>query len=319
MSYSPYGNRDGGLTRADRDDEVHDAIDGATATDEADSLSAEADDGYDHRADDDAADTDADVDAPAEAAGNAEVDDGPVDGEHVESEHVDGAPIDGTVVAEHDAAAGEAMTAEGAPIAADRDDVVAPTTEDAADGDLAEPVVESEYIAVGVAEPVTDPMAESVTEPVPGSVMEPTDSVTEKAPESFTERVEEPVTVPDTIEGIESLAVPESAIEYAPVGDAGMMPGEAPVVGVASMAAPDAQATHDRWQQVQLGFIDDPRASVEAARAMVAEAVEARIDAIRGRQAALDAWQSEQSPDTEVLRAAMRSYREMLNSMTDGS
>jgi len=98
-----------------------------------------------------------------------------------------------------------------------------------------------------------------------------------------------------------------------------MMPGDAPVAAVAAVAETDAPATHDRWQQIQLGFIDDPRASVDAARAMVTEALEARISAIRDQQAALDAWQGEAAPDTEVLRAAMRSYRDMLNSLSDDS
>ena len=47
------------------------------------------------------------------------------------------------------------------------------------------------------------------------------------------------------------------------------------------------------------------------------EAVEARISALRDRQTALDGWQSEATPDTEVLRAAIQGYRDMLHSLTD--
>ncbi|HEY9484126.1 MAG TPA: hypothetical protein VIR00_14300, partial [Micromonosporaceae bacterium] len=96
----------------------------------------------------------------------------------------------------------------------------------------------------------------------------------------------------------------------------GMMPGDAPVPD-APPQVPNADATHDRWQQIQLGFIDDPRGSVESARSLVVEAVEARISALRDRQTALDGWQSEATPDTEVLRAAIQGYRDMLHSLTD--
>ncbi|HZD97561.1 MAG TPA: hypothetical protein VE132_05315, partial [Micromonosporaceae bacterium] len=97
----------------------------------------------------------------------------------------------------------------------------------------------------------------------------------------------------------------------------GMMPGDAPVVDTQAQPTADADATHDRWQQIQLGFIDDPRGSVESARSLVVEAVEARIAALRDRQTALDGWQNETTPDTEILRAAIKGYRDMLNSLSD--
>jgi hypothetical protein len=49
----------------------------------------------------------------------------------------------------------------------------------------------------------------------------------------------------------------------------------------------------------------------------VVEAVEARIAALRDRQTALDGWQNEATPDTEILRAAIKGYRDMLNSLSD--
>jgi hypothetical protein len=97
---------------------------------------------------------------------------------------------------------------------------------------------------------------------------------------------------------------------------AGMMPGDAPVVAPTAAAATGADS-QERWQQVQLGFIDDPRGSVESARLLVVEAVEEKIAALRDKQNALDAWQNDASPDTEVLRATMQGYRDLLTSLSD--
>ena len=95
----------------------------------------------------------------------------------------------------------------------------------------------------------------------------------------------------------------------------GMRPGDAPLSETMTPPA-DAAEVHERWQQAQLGFIDDPQAATEAARAIATEALESHIEALRARQAELDSWQGEGAPDTEVLRAAMRGYRDMVTSLT---
>ena len=88
----------------------------------------------------------------------------------------------------------------------------------------------------------------------------------------------------------------------------GMMPGDAPVIDTPA-TMPNADEVHDRWQQIQLGFIDDPRGSVESARGLVVEAVEARISALRDRQSALDGWQSEATSIRRPLRSPTASLR----------
>ena len=94
-----------------------------------------------------------------------------------------------------------------------------------------------------------------------------------------------------------------------------MRPGDAPVSE--TMAPPvDAAAIHERWQQAQLSFIDDPQAAAEAARAIATEVLENHIELLRARQAELDSWQGDSAPDTEILRAAMRGYRDMVTSLT---
>jgi len=90
-----------------------------------------------------------------------------------------------------------------------------------------------------------------------------------------------------------------------------MLPGAAPVDDYAGV--PDRSQLKARWQQAQLGFIDDPAGSAEAAAAIAAEALEAHIDALRGRLADLGVWQSGGQVagvhDTEVLRTAVHGYR----------
>jgi len=150
--------------------------------------------------------------------------------------------------------------------------------------------VETDYVAVGVAEPLTESEAEDIAD------------------------ADRPGATSDVGDDAVPLAAAAAAAADGPA--VGMMPGDAPVVD-AARPMPNADATHDRWQQIQLGFIDDPRGSVESARSLVVEAVEARISALRDRQTALDGWRSEATPDTEVLRAAIQGYRDMLNSLND--
>jgi len=107
-------------------------------------------------------------------------------------------------------------------------------------------------------------------------------------------------------------AVVDVDLSDGPAGTGGdMLPGAVPVddhVGV-----PDRSELKARWQRAQLGFIDDPAGSAEAAAAIAAEALEAHIDALRSRLADLGAWQTGGQVagvhDTEVLRTAVHGYR----------
>jgi len=162
--------------------------------------------------------------------------------------------------------------------------------------------VDADYVAVGVAEPMTESEVADITDADGPDATQHADDGT--APLDA---------APPDAAPFDAAAVDETAMVGAAVG---MMPGDAPVPD-APVQVLNADATRDRWQQIQLGFIDDPRGSVESARSLVVEAVEARISALRDRQTALDGWQSEATPDTEVLRAAIQGYRDMLNSLTD--
>ena len=92
--------------------------------------------------------------------------------------------------------------------------------------------------------------------------------------------------------------------------------GEAPPV--LALVSPDE---HERlkaeWDRVQLGFIDDPRAATEGAAEVAAAAVKAVTRSLAARLGELDAWQNDTSgADTELMRKAMRGYRDLVGSLT---
>jgi hypothetical protein len=95
-----------------------------------------------------------------------------------------------------------------------------------------------------------------------------------------------------------------------------MRPGDAEVPAAGAGPLGDVDTLRDRWQQAQLGFIDDPQESVRTARTIAGEALEAHVARLRERLDSLDSWQQSQSPDTEVLRAAMRGYRTVVESLS---
>ncbi|WBB66757.1 hypothetical protein [Micromonospora sp. WMMD812] len=77
--------------------------------------------------------------------------------------------------------------------------------------------------------------------------------------------------------------------------------------------ADTAQGFRDRWRDVQLRFVDDPRAAAGDAQALVEEAMEALSAALAAQRTALGGWQGAGSADTEELRMAVRRYRDFLD------
>ncbi|MFE3451802.1 hypothetical protein ACFXJ8_23050 [Nonomuraea sp. NPDC059194] len=74
----------------------------------------------------------------------------------------------------------------------------------------------------------------------------------------------------------------------------------------------DAEQLRDRWREVQGGFVDEPRQSVERADALVGELLStltSEADQLRDR------WRNSSESDTEQLRNAMREYHSMLDQL----
>jgi hypothetical protein len=74
-----------------------------------------------------------------------------------------------------------------------------------------------------------------------------------------------------------------------------------------------AQGFRDRWRDVQLRFVDDPRAAVGEAQSLVEEAIQALSSALAAQKNKLGGWQDAGSADTEQLRVAVRRYRDFLD------
>jgi hypothetical protein len=75
-------------------------------------------------------------------------------------------------------------------------------------------------------------------------------------------------------------------------------------------AAGDAEGYRTRWTEVQTGFVDDPRRTVEQADGLVAEVMKRLAEVFADERARLEEqWSKGQEADTEGLRMALRRYR----------
>ncbi|MFE7873655.1 hypothetical protein ACFUYE_25320 [Micromonospora humida] len=74
-----------------------------------------------------------------------------------------------------------------------------------------------------------------------------------------------------------------------------------------------AQGFRDRWRDVQLRFVDDPRGAAGEAQSLVEEAIAALSEALAAQKEKLGGWQGADEADTEQLRVAVRRYRDFLD------
>ena len=71
-----------------------------------------------------------------------------------------------------------------------------------------------------------------------------------------------------------------------------------------------AQEFRQRWDQVQIGFVDDPRRAVQQADELVAHVMKSLATTFADQRSRLEAGLGrEGDPDTEDLRVALRGYR----------
>ena len=120
----------------------------------------------------------------------------------------------------------------------------------------------------------------------------------------------------------------EPSTAYQPA--AGYQPAVSEPVGAdASLGEPlldDAAALRARWQRTQSDFVDDPRAAVTDAAALVEQTAKAMMETLERRQRQLRAqWERGQAgdqnapagepADTERLRLTMRSYRALFDQL----
>jgi hypothetical protein len=75
---------------------------------------------------------------------------------------------------------------------------------------------------------------------------------------------------------------------------------------------PESQADdfHRRWEEIQTGFVDEPRRAVERADQLVAEVIKRIAEVFADERGQLEAqWSKGDQVDTEALRLALRRYR----------
>ena len=93
-----------------------------------------------------------------------------------------------------------------------------------------------------------------------------------------------------------------------------LMPGDVAAEPVAGLIAVDtAERFRDRWRDVQLRFVDDPRGAAEEARTLAEEAADALVAALTATRTDLDAWEATEAADTEQLRVVVRRYRDFID------
>ena len=76
-------------------------------------------------------------------------------------------------------------------------------------------------------------------------------------------------------------------------------------------AGSNASGFRDRWREVQLRFVDDPKAAAAEAAVLVDEVVDALTVSLKSQRATLG--DAEGDADTETLRVRLRAYRDFLD------
>jgi hypothetical protein len=76
------------------------------------------------------------------------------------------------------------------------------------------------------------------------------------------------------------------------------------------LASGQADDFRARWEEIQTGFVDEPRRAVEQADALVADLMQRLADSFSQERKSLEAqWDRGDDVSTEDLRVALRRYR----------
>jgi len=76
------------------------------------------------------------------------------------------------------------------------------------------------------------------------------------------------------------------------------------------LSADDGQGFKDRWEQIQVRFVDEPQASVKDADALVTELMQRLADSFAQERGRLEGqWERGEEASTEDLRTALQQYR----------
>lgn len=85
---------------------------------------------------------------------------------------------------------------------------------------------------------------------------------------------------------------------------------EMPGSGTALLSEAELNDMRSRWSDIQAGFVDEPRRSVEQADQLVASAIQKLAEGFARERASLETqWESGNNVSTEDLRLALQRYR----------
>jgi hypothetical protein len=83
---------------------------------------------------------------------------------------------------------------------------------------------------------------------------------------------------------------------------------------VALFASDEAAALRSRWERIQIGFVDEPRQSVEQADQLVATVIQRLAQMFAEERGRLEGgWGRGDGVSTEDLRMALRRYRSLFD------
>ncbi|SED65021.1 hypothetical protein [Rhodococcus koreensis] len=149
----------------------------------------------------------------------------------------------------------------------------------------------------------------------PASAVEGTGSptgTTESAPEvaaAPAEGVQQPTEVPDSA----GEARPASAEEARPSAQDADTP-----VGQTLFAEDELSVLRLRWDEVQAGFVDDPRECVQKADGLVSDVVDRITTGFSEARSRLEEqWARGEEGSTEDLRLALKRYREFFQRLLE--
>jgi hypothetical protein len=76
----------------------------------------------------------------------------------------------------------------------------------------------------------------------------------------------------------------------------------------------ESKKLHTRWSEIQAGFVDEPRTSVQQADALVSEVIEKLTQMFTSEHGSLEEqWKEGKDVSTEDLRQALQHYRSFFN------
>jgi hypothetical protein len=126
------------------------------------------------------------------------------------------------------------------------------------------------------------------------------------------ERREQPLTTADVASATERPAQePPARVEPRPT-PAGPTDGKARAESEATPLFPSGQEQEfrSRWNEIQTGFVDEPRRAVEQADSLVAEVIKRLAETFANERTKLESqWSRGEDVDTEDLRVALQRYR----------